>query len=487
MTPIPLGIIAASSADGTKGFAIYTTSGTWVAPDGVNKVNVVTIGGGGGGASGTQGATGGAGGNLSYINNYSVTPGSSYPVVVGANGLAPIIDYGSGSAGGTSYFVSTSVVAAAGGSGGTATNVVAAVPDALPGQTYSQLGTLGGLGGISPGLPSLNGAAGSGGGGAAGYGANGGNGGRSFENEILPTAGSYGSGGGGGGGGYSDIAGSGAGVGIWGLDPLNPTLGGAAGVNSTVDALIAAGGVYGGSDGYVGGGVGGAKSNGGSFGGGGGGSDNSKEETGNGAQGVVAIFWGPSIPSFPNSMLDFYKDDYIPTDALVGFEDFSSGLGPDTLSVSGVDINVTYQAYSGPGWSSLNTLYPNLQPTNDYCVRLSMNDGPCGIQFSPTFTGPYLLNGEYYDYPFLKVTVFISHVKDGEKCYAALFLYDVGGSVISSMGSIEANPGLTSNAQAVSFYIPNTDASFAQLLFVNYANDIYINRIIFEYSEGLNL
>jgi len=49
------------------------------------------FGGGGGGGSPGAGAGGaGGGGALAYINNYSVTPGSSYPVVVGAGGAAPL-------------------------------------------------------------------------------------------------------------------------------------------------------------------------------------------------------------------------------------------------------------------------------------------------------------------------------------------------------------------------------------------------------------
>jgi hypothetical protein len=84
----------------------FTTAGSysWVAPSGVTSVSVVAVGGGG--ATGFSGAPGGGG--LGYKNNYSVTPASSYTVVVGARGSGS-------SSGATSYFVSTGVVSGGGG------------------------------------------------------------------------------------------------------------------------------------------------------------------------------------------------------------------------------------------------------------------------------------------------------------------------------------------------------------------------------------
>ena len=83
----------------------YTTSGTytWIAPSGVTSVSVVAVGAGGGGSSGFPGS----GGGLGYKNNYSVTPGNSYTVVVGASVT--------GGNGGYSYFMSTCVVKGGGG------------------------------------------------------------------------------------------------------------------------------------------------------------------------------------------------------------------------------------------------------------------------------------------------------------------------------------------------------------------------------------
>lgn len=143
----------------------YTTPGTysWVAPAGVTSVSIVCVGGGG--------ATGGG---LGYKNNYSVTPGTSYTVVVGIGGVAG--DYGTN--GGDSYFVNTGVVKGGGGS-----------MARTEGGTYT--GDGGGRGG---GVINV------GGGGAGGYSGNGGAGSNSGG-----INGSAGSGGGGGGGGDSYI------------------------------------------------------------------------------------------------------------------------------------------------------------------------------------------------------------------------------------------------------------------------------------------
>jgi len=62
----------------------YTTAGThtWVVPAGVTSVSAVAIGPGGN----CIGAKGAGGGALTYVNGYTVTPGSSYTIVVGSGG-----------------------------------------------------------------------------------------------------------------------------------------------------------------------------------------------------------------------------------------------------------------------------------------------------------------------------------------------------------------------------------------------------------------
>ena len=70
-----------SGGGGNVGQQEYTTAGTytWVCPAGVTSVSVVCIGGGG-----TGGAYGGSGGSLAYKNNITVSPGTSYTIIVGA-------------------------------------------------------------------------------------------------------------------------------------------------------------------------------------------------------------------------------------------------------------------------------------------------------------------------------------------------------------------------------------------------------------------
>lgn len=71
----------------------YTTAGThtWVVPAGVTSVSAVAIGPGGN----CIGAKGAGGGALTYVNGYTVTPGSSYTIVVGSGGSgAPSTAFG---------------------------------------------------------------------------------------------------------------------------------------------------------------------------------------------------------------------------------------------------------------------------------------------------------------------------------------------------------------------------------------------------------
>lgn len=75
---------AGMPTDSVIGQVEYTTADThtWVVPAGVTSVSAVAIGPGGN-CIGTRGAGGGA---LTYVNDYTVTPGSSYTIVVGGGG-----------------------------------------------------------------------------------------------------------------------------------------------------------------------------------------------------------------------------------------------------------------------------------------------------------------------------------------------------------------------------------------------------------------
>lgn len=240
----------------------YTTAGTysWTAPTGVTSVCVVAVGGGG--ANGVGGNGAGGGGGLGWINNYAVTPGSSYTVVVGARGTG---DNG----GSDSYFVSTSVVrgGGGGGSGNAGSN----------GGTYT--GTGGGNGGAG-GQGGGNGAGG--GGGAGGYAGNGGSGGTS--------GGGYG--GGGGGVGILGQGANGAG-GTGGSAPGNAGNGGGGGGGPGGGGPSGfGGGGSGGQDGNQSGGT--VANSGGAYGGGGG------VVNGYGGVGAVRIIWGPNR-AFPST------------------------------------------------------------------------------------------------------------------------------------------------------------------------------------------
>lgn len=257
--------------------ATYTTPGTysWVAPTGVTSVAVVAVGAGGGGKYNV----GGSGGGLGYRNAYSVTPGSSYTVVVGTGGTAATT--GTATSGGISYFVGCSVVAGSGGGGGGSC-----------GGGGSYVGTGGGSGGT--GVINVGG-----GGGAGGYSGNGGNGGQGGYSGI---SGSGGAGGGGGGGVITcccnrfTSSGGGGGVGLFGQ-----------GTSGTGGATQYRGG---GGSGGVGGGT---TKNSGSYGGGGGsGGSLYNPCTGkytfyigaSGASGAVRIVWAGGsrgTPSFPST------------------------------------------------------------------------------------------------------------------------------------------------------------------------------------------
>ena len=230
----------------------YTSAGTysWVAPAGVTSVSIVAIGGG---ASG--------GGGLGYRNNYSVTPGNSYTVQVGA-GVSAI------STANTSYFSASCVVSGIGASGAT-------------GGGHS--GTGGGNGGNAWNTRCRSGA------GAGGYSGNGGNG---FGYTCgSPTAGS----GGGGGGAASQSGGGGVGLfgqgsnGVRGFCNPIPYVGGGGSGGSSGQGPVCQGNccgpcITGGAGGFYGGGAGGALN-----------------AYGIGGSGAVRIVWPGNTRTFPST------------------------------------------------------------------------------------------------------------------------------------------------------------------------------------------
>jgi hypothetical protein len=239
----------------------YTTAGTftWVAPAGVSFVSVVAVGA----ARDNNGVAGGVGGGgLGYKNNYSVTSGSSYTVVVGNRATSST----------DSYFVSTGVVKGGGGQLGS--------------------GSAGGTGGTYTGDGGGNGGAGGtpaacsstyegGGGGAGGYSGTGGKGG---NNNVNGNAGS-GGGGGGGAGAKPCVAGPGGGGGVGILGQ------GSSGAGGTV--YVSCAGLIAGRGGS--GGCNGASGTGGTYGGGAGGGGNTSRG------GAVRIIYPGNTRSFPST------------------------------------------------------------------------------------------------------------------------------------------------------------------------------------------
>lgn len=228
----------------------YTTPGTyyWVCPDSVFSISAVCIGGGGGGGGGgylgstTSGQAGG-GGALSYINNYSVTPGGTYTIVVGNGGPAGASGSYNSTTGGDSYisYLGTNFILAAGHNSASSMSFAS---------TKYYKGGNGGSGN-SNGSP--------GGGGAAGYGTSGlglgydigGAGGGGFSGGTTGAAGVANTGSAGGGSGQilsqNIVAYGGGGVGIYGIGSTggSSTANGNPGSGGTAGTYTAAG-IYGG-------------------------------------------------------------------------------------------------------------------------------------------------------------------------------------------------------------------------------------------------
>lgn len=182
-------------SSGPRGVVVFTVSGTFTVPPGVNTLWVSGCGGGGGGgfssnitANVSGGGGGGGAGQPIIKNQYTVTPGQVIAVTIGTGG-------GSGTNGGSTIIGSLGTLS--GGNGG------------APGSNGVAGTAFGGIGG--PGFPKgtdgtdASNSAGSGNGGTGANGPFGGGGGGSrstFGGVPLVGAGAngYGAGGGGAGG-----------------------------------------------------------------------------------------------------------------------------------------------------------------------------------------------------------------------------------------------------------------------------------------------
>jgi hypothetical protein len=222
------------------------TNTSWTAPTGVTQVEVLVVGGGGGGGGNKAG--GGGGGGVIYNSAYTVTPGNSYTVTVGAGGAGANGSTNAGSTGSSSVF---DTLTATGGGGG-ATDTANTPNNGIAGASGGG-GARGGTGGagtaalgFSGGNASnnANGYGGGGGGGAGGPGSNGhgffgGGGGPGLNFNISGTPTWY-AGGGGGMNYYSGLGGNYGGAGGIG--------GGGAGTSGGTAGTASTGGGGGGSD-----------------------------------------------------------------------------------------------------------------------------------------------------------------------------------------------------------------------------------------------
>lgn len=180
---------------GRGAYRIFEQNGTFVVPAGISKIRVRVVGGGGGGGNCVSGAgmvtagpSGGGGGGYAH-GVFSVAPGASFPVVVGAGGLSTISGFPGGgntttaTSGGASSF--GALISATGGLGGKIATV------------DSQQLNNGGLGGTGTG-GDFQATGGQGGAGRGAYGGGGGGSGSQLgDGGSVSQLGNYVTGGGG--------------------------------------------------------------------------------------------------------------------------------------------------------------------------------------------------------------------------------------------------------------------------------------------------
>lgn len=190
-----------------RNFQVFSNSGSWVAPANITAVEVMAWGGGGAGGAGGGGAGGGGAGGGFWWGITAITPGTSYPITIGAGGMniSP-----AGNGGTTSFGSLISVTGGTGGPEGAANTAVQGSTGAGngfgPGSGVGITGAYGGngiyVGGSAPYYQS--------GAGGNAFGTTGGLFGQASSGTNIAGGGAYGPGGGGAGGLGTSSGGSGS-------------------------------------------------------------------------------------------------------------------------------------------------------------------------------------------------------------------------------------------------------------------------------------
>jgi hypothetical protein len=356
-----------------------TATGGWKSPANATRVSVLLVAGGGGGGGGLNGGGGGAGGFIE--TNTSITPSTSYSIVVGQGGQGTInATYAAssptngndsvvlaltakGGGNGSSEYVSPNshYPATIGGSGGGGTWGNTAANYTGRAGTTNQ----GFKGGDNPG--SVGG--GGGGGGAGGVGANatnvkGGDGGVGKLSVITNTFLA-----GGGGGSFRASASGGTGG----------TGGGGAAQTDRAAAVNATGGAQSGTANTGGGGGAGMYT-----------SSNTDGSGGNGGSGIIVIRWiTASAPIFTGPSSDTLTAGLVETFTVSG-----SPISPLTRGYRwqvSTDTGTTWvNATTGSGFTSANYTTPTLETTTSgtrYRYRVVVTDSDtAGLSIVETST-----------------------------------------------------------------------------------------------------